>query len=110
MDPNETLARLRALAQSGHRHGSDVEAVAELVLALDEWLKKGGALPTQWAKPRPEQLFEVRLHCDGASMVVGRYYDYAKALAHVGFLKGHEKEMAILGAFGADVVPVEVMP
>lgn len=114
MDPNETLKLLREATTEVLTDNGKVpdvaQRMAELVEALDGWLKKGGALPTAWAKPRPEQLFEVRLHCDGASLVVGRYFDYVKALEHIKVLKGREKEMAILGAIGADVVPVEVMP
>lgn len=107
MDPNETLERLRSLVKDTDSYAGDF---ADAVRDLDEWLKRGGALPSAWAKPRPEQIFEVRVHCDGASLVVGRYYDCAKALGHVTLLEGREKEMALLGASGADVVPVEVTP
>lgn len=30
----------------------DAERLAELVLALDEWLRKGGFLPRKWEKGR----------------------------------------------------------
>ena len=53
MDPNATLAELR-LAATGYWTvpPDDVEAAAlhvvELFEALDEWLSKGGFLPTVW--------------------------------------------------------------
>jgi hypothetical protein len=29
----------------------DATRLAELVLALDEWIRKGGFLPTRWRRP-----------------------------------------------------------
>jgi hypothetical protein len=72
MDPNETLRRIRALserivareaerAEDDSVDGSlsscfanleaqedDAVELAELTHALDEWLTKGGFLPTEW--------------------------------------------------------------
>jgi hypothetical protein len=52
MDPNATLARIRALvAQARDRgplDGDDAEELAALVEALDEWLTRGGFLPVDW--------------------------------------------------------------
>lgn len=60
MDPNETLKDLRYhLKKLGEstEHDDDVPVLQEsavqvyvLVQALDEWLKKGGALPEEWKR------------------------------------------------------------
>lgn len=61
MDPNEALNRLRhalldyRLAQDqensmdAQTHAEDIADAAEV---LDEWLSKGGFLPTSWEKLR----------------------------------------------------------
>jgi hypothetical protein len=43
MDPNATLTALRNALADG-----DAESAAEYFEALDEWLEKGGFLPTVW--------------------------------------------------------------
>jgi hypothetical protein len=52
MDPNETLRRLRDLSQTiigaDENESEDALALAELVQAMDGWLKRGGFLPTEW--------------------------------------------------------------
>ena len=49
MDPNAALDELLNLATSDLREfGNDVHRLAELVLALDGWLAKGGFLPSRW--------------------------------------------------------------
>jgi len=61
MDPDANLEEQLSLAQSiiegdnvdpeGHHVVSspeDAERLAELVLALHEWIQKGGALPSAW--------------------------------------------------------------
>ncbi len=50
MDPSETLKRLRELVTSVRKGcGSDRESeFAELVEALDKWLRMGGVLPLEW--------------------------------------------------------------
>lgn len=56
MDPDATLATMRDLRQAimtstgGDEDAlrSDAFELAELVEALDEWLTKGGFLPTEW--------------------------------------------------------------
>lgn len=45
MDPNVTLNRLRELADD-----NDVEW-ANLFESLDDWLSKGGFLPSEWIRP-----------------------------------------------------------
>lgn len=62
MDPNATLARIRVILAAINdphndrndmisEHGSDL---AELVGNMDQWLIRGGHLPTPWATaPRP---------------------------------------------------------
>lgn len=54
MDPNAALAALReqaaALTADGdYADAQDVEAFVEQFQALDEWLSKGGFLPSAWA-------------------------------------------------------------
>jgi len=51
MDVNATLAEIRKLANGdpeGWITSHDADRLAELILALDEWLKKGGFLPNDW--------------------------------------------------------------
>ncbi len=53
MDPNIALKNILWLAMVVNdeleiTNTSDAEELAELVLALDEWLRKHGALPTVW--------------------------------------------------------------
>lgn len=45
MDPNATLTQLIILA---HHEDRDAEKMADLIIALDEWLSKGGFLPKRW--------------------------------------------------------------
>lgn len=58
MDPNANLEELRTLAGSVATdidyigREEDARRLAELVLALDGWLSKGGFLPSEWAKGR----------------------------------------------------------
>jgi hypothetical protein len=52
MDPDECLKELRKMARQvlddpGRTY--DAEALAELVGAMDDWLRKGGSLPKAWA-------------------------------------------------------------
>lgn len=50
MDPNANLKEQRELAKKilEENNREDVDRLAELVLALDEWLSKGGFPPTDW--------------------------------------------------------------
>ena len=53
MDPDVMLARLRELAEQVNRNGGRHATVEEREFAewfadLDEWLVKGGFLPTAW--------------------------------------------------------------
>lgn len=55
MDPNATLKRVLESANAIVDGTSlcaedDGFALAELVLSLDSWIKKGGALPSEWAR------------------------------------------------------------
>lgn len=56
MDPNETLRQLRdVLGFGAHVINFDeakrvIDAVSENFEALDEWLSKGGFLPTDWER------------------------------------------------------------
>lgn len=62
MDPDANLReqreiakRIVALAETGEddqQLGEEGIRLAELVLALDEWLTNGGFLPTDWAAMR----------------------------------------------------------
>lgn len=59
MDPDENLARQHQIANdvirgtirsSGEMRGL-CEELCDLIEALDDWLRKGGALPERWRKP-----------------------------------------------------------
>jgi len=56
MDPNANLKEQRTIAQnilfSQHAETDlqDAERLAELVLALDEWITRGGFLPQDWTR------------------------------------------------------------
>jgi len=60
MDPDTNLQEQRALAASILRDfdadqpvdAVDAARLAELVLALDGWIAKGGFLPARWSKNR----------------------------------------------------------
>jgi hypothetical protein len=55
MDPNETLKQLLATARYAVEQDDQPLAadLADLVLALDGWLSKGGFLPVEWNKNFP---------------------------------------------------------
>jgi len=54
MDPNANLEELRRLVRrqlyDNDLTPAEVTRLAELVEALDEWIAKGGFLPSAWAK------------------------------------------------------------
>jgi len=55
MDPDENLAEQRRLAAEFLEPDSellDIHRLAELVIALDEWIAGGGFLPAAWQKGR----------------------------------------------------------
>ena len=53
MDPDEVLHRLRVEVQEVLRgEEPSPAAMAEAFEALDQWLSKGGFLPSDWAVPR----------------------------------------------------------
>lgn len=52
MDPNETLRRLRKLINTPTTEATAVAALMEmtdLFGSLDEWISRGGFLPTDWS-------------------------------------------------------------
>lgn len=56
MDPNANLKEILELAKWIEDNGNYVvrehaSRLAELVLALNEWITKGGFLPSRWQKP-----------------------------------------------------------
>lgn len=60
MDPDASLKEQLGLAEAILRDGEcgtykpdahDVARLAELVLALDEWLSNAGFLPARWGQP-----------------------------------------------------------
>lgn len=54
MDPNETLARIRVLCTAdGAWLDPEASELSELVEVLDEWLTRGGFLPSAWAAAIP---------------------------------------------------------
>lgn len=63
MDPDENLAeqlRICHRIAAGEHGESDTDRLAELVLALDTWLRGGGFLPRAWT-PRADRELAVRL-------------------------------------------------
>jgi hypothetical protein len=58
MDPNEALRRIRAAiadlqsAESSSAVSVAADELAEHTQALDEWMSRGGFLPTAWAAGR----------------------------------------------------------
>lgn len=55
MDPNETLRRIRELIMDLPNYAPGDEPAAELAVLfidLDEWLSKGGFLPSAWLSGR----------------------------------------------------------
>ncbi len=53
MDPTANLREQLELAEAinnGTADEGDAERLAELVEALDAWMKRGGFAPTQWAR------------------------------------------------------------
>jgi len=51
MDPNANLEEQIQIASdilSGNEDEQDAERLAELVIALDEWISMGGFLPNIW--------------------------------------------------------------
>ena len=54
MDPNANLLEQLRLARKlvdDDAPSDDAQRLAELVLALDEWLQRGGFMPQRWTKP-----------------------------------------------------------
>jgi hypothetical protein len=58
MDPNATLAEIRALIERWQAAGSrgpwteaEADQLIEKVADLDKWLTRGGFLPDPWATP-----------------------------------------------------------
>ena len=54
MDPDETLAQLRAAvtaSRGADDAGEHLDRIVELVDALDTWLTRGGFLPAAWRHP-----------------------------------------------------------
>lgn len=52
MDPNANLKEQLELAEKLQRTHAidDCQRLAELVLALNEWIEQGGFLPESWSK------------------------------------------------------------
>jgi hypothetical protein len=56
MDPNETLRMLRLTIKQMRADDNELirkahaDEIAEYVEALDEWLSRGGFLPSAWAR------------------------------------------------------------
>lgn len=56
MDPTANLKEQLELAQgweTSNQHPDDAQRLAELVIALHDWISKGGFLPAQWTKGKP---------------------------------------------------------
>ena len=55
MDPNETLDAIRRVIKrinEGESQSDDFEGICDLFEAFDEWMSKGGFLPTDWRKSK----------------------------------------------------------
>ena len=52
MDPNEALNRIREELEL-----SDNDVLVEVFNALDNWLTRGGFLPTEWERKKPSITF-----------------------------------------------------
>jgi hypothetical protein len=55
MDPNANLNEILEIAKridGGIENARDILRLAELVIAMDEWLRSGGFLPITWAISR----------------------------------------------------------
>ena len=55
MDANANIEELRRLCaeyENGYFNEHDTERLVSLVMDLDEWLLKGGALPASWKQHR----------------------------------------------------------
>ena len=53
MDPHANLEQLRKLCaayENGWTDADDIEELVGLLMALDKWLAKGGALPNSWKR------------------------------------------------------------
>ena len=53
MDPNATLHNIRrylGIAHEADLSEAEGNALAELMLSLDEWLSNGGFLPSAWSR------------------------------------------------------------
>lgn len=53
MDPNANLKEQRRIVTriiNGTASASDVERLADLVEALDNWISRGGFLPDSWGR------------------------------------------------------------
>jgi hypothetical protein len=50
MDPNAALDQLRELLTGNDGSIDDYERAAEVFDGLDEWLSKGGFLPSAWER------------------------------------------------------------
>lgn len=48
MDPNRILLLLLTWARTHEHEDEDLEELADLILALDQWLSRGGFLPDRW--------------------------------------------------------------
>ena len=63
MDPEANLSEQLRICQriaAGEHDESDVDRLAELVLALDTWLRGGGFLPRAWT-PRADRELAVKV-------------------------------------------------
>ena len=56
MDPNECLHEqlllAREITEVEQPRPADVERLAEMAIALDEWIMKGGFIPERWTAPK----------------------------------------------------------
>lgn len=90
MDPNACLREIRALysieLNDNARPLKVTEAyrLAELIEGLDQWLSKGGALPTQWLTPYATTSEQEDRRRGKASLVREATCEHCGAVAQVG--------------------------
>lgn len=60
MDVNATLAKIRELAADTPLDDEDAQELAEAFRDLDEWIMRGGDLPSEWAARQVRPITQLR--------------------------------------------------
>lgn len=71
MDPEANYQEMLKLAtRLLDSENDDADRLAELVLAMDGWLKRGGFLPKAWAKGREAAIEELKRECHAPDVII----------------------------------------